>query len=200
MTAFSVKVGVITVVVMALVYVGLAKNASANNPNVRLDTHSSLQLIPRSAATACVANHLKIELADALGAEGTGLYYFTATNTGRSTCTLDGFFGIAIFGSRSEVLSKNDIRSWTTPTGQRVTKRSLALRPQGEVTTTVALGESPTNSATRCPSIETFGLTPPSTKPIIRVARGRNGTGWFCQPKGSGIVVYATTSGSPDIR
>jgi hypothetical protein len=160
----------------------------------------SLQSKPRAATTACSADNLKVELALTGGAMGTGLYYFTASNVGQAVCDLDGIFGVAVLGAHNRLFTNKNKREWTTDEGQPVSKRPLVLRRSGEATIVVAIGEQPRSGATTCPLIRAFSLTPPQTTRSIRVARGRQGSGLFCQSAGTSVTVYAATSGSPDAR
>ncbi len=189
-----VRAGISLMVVVAFAYALLSTRGHATTQSSHVAVLASSQRSARSGIRECSANDLKVALTLATGAAGTGLYSFTATNVGQTTCDLDGFFGFAIFGADNKLLTNSTIRKWTTPEGEKVTKRPIELRPSGKATTTVSLGENPVNGAITCPLIKVFRLTPPDTTRAIRIARGHLGTGWFCQPTGSRVIVYATTS------
>ena len=174
-------------------YVGV--DAYANTPSA---SHSSPQL-RSDAMRTCSTRYLKFAIASATGAEGIGEYYFTVRNISENVCDLRGFFHVSVFAIHRNLLTNKDKHVLSTPSGKRVSNRSLVLRPSKLATLTVAVGENPVNGATACPVISTFGLTPPHTNESVSVSRARKGTGWFCQPKESEVTVYATAIGPPDL-
>lgn len=141
----------------------------------------------------CAASDLRVVLARKLGAAGTGNYYFTATNHGKTTCTINGFFHVTVLGAHRRLLSGNDRFTAMTPSGRRVHVRRLLVKPRSSVTTMVSLLENPVNGAT-CPYITAFLLRAPNSEATahVTVLGTKN---WFCGPVGSKVTVYATLSG-----
>jgi hypothetical protein len=146
------------------------------------------------SAVRCSASNLRVVLARKIGAAGTGNYYFTATNHGKTTCTIKGFFQVIVLGAHRRLLSGNDRFTATTASGRRLHVRPLLVKPRSSVTTMVSILENPMNGAATCPYITAFLLRAPNSEATahltVRVTQN-----WFCGRIGSKVTVYATLSG-----
>jgi hypothetical protein len=98
------------------------------------------------SAVRCSASDLRVVLARKIGAAGTGNYYFTATNHGKTTCTINGFFARHCIGrAHRRLLTGNDRFTAMTPSGRRVHVRRILVKPRSSVTTVVSIPENPVN-------------------------------------------------------
>ena len=131
------------------------------------------------SAVRCSASDLRVVLARKIGAAGTGNYYFTATNHGKATCTINGFFHVTVLGAHRRLLTGNDRFTPLTPSGRRVHIRRLLVKPRSSVTTMVSILENPVNGATTCPYITAFLFRAPNSEATADVTV-RGTKNWFC--------------------
>ena len=125
------------------------------------------------------------------GAGGTGIYSFVATNNGPRPCSLGGYFGVSLYDPAGHLLTTQDSRQSTTPSGAGA--QSVILDPGAKASFTVGVPENPVGKQTSCPVIGAFHLIPPNDTGFVQVSlTGTRPT--YCGS--NGVEVYPTRPGT----
>jgi hypothetical protein len=118
------------------------------------------------------------------------LFEFTAKNTSQTTCNVDGYFGISVYGRPGGTeLTALDSRRANAPDGNPVPHLPINISPGGTVVSEVTLRS---NIPGTCPLIRGFHLIPPNDTRYRRVLLPASTDAKFCQALGSSVDVYPT--------
>jgi hypothetical protein len=142
-----------------------------------------------SSGTACASTRLAAALRTQQGAGGSGLYGFVVRNTGTTTCQLGGYFGVSVYNRVGHPLGVSDQREGHP--------RAIALKPGGQGSFLVQLGQVPVGHATSCPPIGAFHLIPPNTTTFDQVSLPADPGRHDCDP---GVIVYPDRAGTAGLK
>ncbi len=174
---------------------GSGTTSPATSGPVSSSTRAPASSVPASSTPtgsgACPPGQLGVVLPAVNGAGGTGIYSFVATNNGPRPCSLGGYFGVSLYDPAGHLLTTQDSRQSTTPSGAGA--QSVILDPGAKASFTVGVPENPVGKQTSCPVIGAFHLIPPNDTGFVQVSlTGTRPT--YCGS--NGVEVYPTRPGT----
>lgn len=154
-----------------------ATTTSTTTPDASTVTAAPSTTAGSTAITqsACGATALTISLASYQGAGGTGYYAFDVVNHGTTTCLLNGYFGVSIYGASGPELAGTVTRAPTTVEGAG--PKSISLSPGKSANFVVSVIE---NGTSACVPIGAFHLIPPNTSSSVVVDVASTDQGGYC--------------------
>ena len=158
--------------------------ATTTSPSTSSTTTTSSSSTTSTTAATTACNSLTGSVGQQQGAAGTQTGVITLTNTGATTCTMDGYPTVGLYSSSGVPLTVTMVDGLTvqvSPPAATAPPATVAVAPSATAQFTYQWSDVPSGNETSCPSSEMASVTAPggsraSANFALSIAPCDNGT------------------------